>query len=114
MRVSATCERPVRVCGYGGYVRVSGSSDRPDRVTPILPRWHRSATHLGSRKDRRQLTLLLAFAEKWPRRRFAVEGANGLGRLLAQQLVEAGEAVIDVPPTLSARVRLLSPAARHA
>jgi transposase len=58
--------------------------------------------------DRRQLALLLAFAEKWPRRRFAVEGAKGLGRLLAQQLVEAGEAVIDVPPTLSARVRLLS------
>jgi len=58
--------------------------------------------------DRRQLALLLAFSEKWPRRRFAVEGAKGLGRLLAQQLVEAGETVIDVPPTLSARVRLLS------
>lgn len=58
--------------------------------------------------DRRQLALLLAFADKWPRRRFAIEGAKGLGRLLAQQLVEAGETVIDVPPTLSARVRLLS------
>ena len=58
--------------------------------------------------DRRQLALLLAFAEKWPRRRFAIEGAKGLGRLLAQQLVEAGETVVDVPPTLSARVRLLS------
>jgi transposase len=58
--------------------------------------------------DRRQLALLVAFAEKWPRRRFAVEGFNGLGRLLAQQLLEAGETVIDVPPTLSARVRLLS------
>jgi transposase len=41
--------------------------------------------------DRRQLALLLAFAEKWPRRRFAVEGAKGLGRLLAQQLVEAAK-----------------------
>lgn len=58
--------------------------------------------------DRRQLALLVAFADKWPRRRFAVEGASGLGRLLAQQLLEAGETVIDVPPTLSARVRLLS------
>jgi transposase len=58
--------------------------------------------------DRRQVGLLLAFADTWPKRRFAVEGAHGLGRLLAQQLLEAGEMVIDVPPTLSARVRLLS------
>ena len=33
--------------------------------------------------------------------------AEGLGKLLAQQLVEAGELVVDVPPTLAARVRLL-------
>lgn len=58
--------------------------------------------------DRRQVPVLLAFAERWPRRRWAVEGANGLGRLLSQQLLEAGEHVIDVPATLSARVRLLS------
>jgi transposase len=38
---------------------------------------------------------------------WAVESAAGLGRLLAQQLVAAGERVIDVPPTLAARVRLL-------
>ena len=31
----------------------------------------------------------------------------GLGKLLAQQLVGAGEQVVDVPPTLAARVRLL-------
>ena len=31
----------------------------------------------------------------------------GFGRLLAQQLVAAGEHVVDVPPTLAARVRLL-------
>jgi hypothetical protein len=30
-----------------------------------------------------------------------------LGKLLAQQLLEAGEHVVDVPPTLAARVRLL-------
>lgn len=57
---------------------------------------------------RRQLDQLLAFAARWPERRWAVESANGLGRLLAQQLVRAGEPVIDVPATLSARVRLLS------
>ncbi len=57
---------------------------------------------------RRQLDQLLAFAEPWPDRRWAVEGAAGLGRLVAQQLVRADEQVIDVPATLSARVRLLS------
>ena len=36
-----------------------------------------------------------------------MEGARGLGRLLAQQLVAAGERVLDVQPKLAARVRLL-------
>src|SRR3974377_746052 len=44
----------------------------------------------------------------WPERTWAVEGAGGLGRLLAQQLVAAGERVLDVPPKLGARVRLLA------
>lgn len=57
---------------------------------------------------RRQLDQLLAFAQRWPDRCWAVESAAGLGRLVAQQLVRAGEPVIDVPATLSARVRLLS------
>src|SRR4029453_10102059 len=38
---------------------------------------------------------------------WGIESAKGLGQLLAQQLVGAGEQVVDVPPTLSARVRLL-------
>ncbi len=50
---------------------------------------------------------LLAWAEPWPERTWAVEGAGGLGHLLAQQLVAAGEQVLDVPPKLAARVRLL-------
>ena len=43
----------------------------------------------------------------WPERAWAVEGAGGLGYLLAQQLVAAGDRVLDVPPKLAARVRLL-------
>jgi transposase len=35
------------------------------------------------------------------------QGAGGLGHLLAQQLVAAGELVLDVQPKLAARVRLL-------
>ena len=50
---------------------------------------------------------LLRWAQAWPQRRWAIEGARGLGQLLAQQLVAAGEHVVDVPATLSARVRTL-------
>jgi transposase len=50
---------------------------------------------------------LLAFAAPWPTRRWAVEGATGLGHSVAQQLVAAGETVLDVPAKLTARARLL-------
>ena len=58
--------------------------------------------------SRRQVDRLLAFATSWPERVWAVEGAAGVGRLLAQQLVACGERVLDVPPSLSTRVRVLS------
>lgn len=57
--------------------------------------------------DRRQLEQLLAFAAPFVERRWAIESAGGLGLLLAQQLIGAGEHVVDVPATLAARVRLL-------
>ncbi len=41
-------------------------------------------------------------------RLWAVENANGLGRLLAQQLVGRGEVVVDVPAPLACRARKLS------
>ena len=61
---------------------------------------------LKVRADRRQLERMLAFAAPFGERTWAIESA-GLGFLLAQQLVGAGEDVVDVPPTLAARVRLL-------
>ena len=50
---------------------------------------------------------LIGWAAAWPERTWAVEGAAGLGRLLAQQLTAAGERVLDVQPKLASRVRLL-------
>ncbi|MAQ14284.1 MAG: IS110 family transposase [Sandaracinus sp.] len=47
-----------------------------------------------------------AYVTQWPERTWAVEGANGAGRPLAQRLVAAGEQVVDVPAKLAARVRL--------
>jgi transposase len=62
---------------------------------------------LQVRADRRQLERLLAWAEPFGERTWAIESAGGLGYLLAQQLIAAKEHVVDVPPTLAARVRLL-------
>ncbi|MDH3260349.1 MAG: IS110 family transposase [Acidimicrobiia bacterium] len=38
---------------------------------------------------------------------WAVESARGVGYLLSQQLVAAGERVLDVPPMMASRVRVL-------
>ena len=48
------------------------------------------------------------WAKRFPERRWAVEGAGSIGRPLAQQFSAAGEQVVDVPPKLSSRVRVLS------
>ena len=55
-----------------------------------------------------QAERLLAWAHGWPERMWAIEGASGLGHLLAQQLLAACERVLDVQPELGARVRLLA------
>jgi transposase len=55
-----------------------------------------------------QVERLLAWAAPFAERTWAIEGAGGLGYLLAQQLVAAGERVVDVQPKLAARVRLLA------
>jgi transposase len=51
---------------------------------------------------------LRRWAGRWPQRCWAVEGAHGIGRALAQRLVGDGEHVVDVPAKLAARVRVLS------
>jgi transposase len=60
-------------------------------------------------QNRAGLRALERWAKRFPeQRRWAVENAGGLGRHLAGRLAAAGESVVDVPPTLSARVRVLS------
>ena len=65
------------------------------------------------RSSAAQAGRLVAWAAGWPERTWAVEGAAGLGYLLAQQLVAAGEQVLDVQPKLGARVRLLATGATN-
>lgn len=59
------------------------------------------------RATRRQTERLLGWSEPFEKRTWAIESAGGLGYLLAQQLVDAGEHVLDVPATLASRVRVL-------
>jgi transposase len=65
-------------------------------------------------QDRTGLRTLERWAKRFPERRWAVENAGGLGRHLAVRLAATGESVVDVPPKLSARVRVLSSFAGNA
>lgn len=73
-----------------------------------LDRDERTLAKLRVKATAAQAEQLRAWAQPWPQRTWAIEGARGLGRLLAQQLVAAGERVVDVQPKLAARVRLLN------
>jgi len=62
---------------------------------------------LQVRANASQTKRLLRWAGGFDERTWAVEGAGGWGYLLSQQLLAAGETVVDVPATLAARVRVL-------
>ena len=64
--------------------------------------------HASFLQDRSGLRALERWAKRFPERRWAMENAGGLGRCLAGRLAGSGESVVDVPPKLSAKVRLLS------
>ena len=59
----------------------------------------RELAQVSVRACRTQTSRLMSWAEPFPRRTWAIEGADGLGYLLSQQLVAAGERVVDVPAT---------------
>lgn len=58
------------------------------------------STRLAAAGD--QVEHLRRWAAEFDDRTWAVESAHGLGLVLSQQLVAAGEKVIDVPPALAA------------
>jgi transposase len=73
-----------------------------DEVTGVL------LEHASFLQDRCGLRALERWAKRFPERRWAMENARGMGRHLAGRLAASGESVVDVPPKLSARVRVLS------
>jgi transposase len=80
---------------------------KASHTAAVLDAHEQLVSEVRVRADRSQRDHLLAFAAGFEPRCWAIEGATGTGALLAQQLVAAGETVLDVPPALSARVRLL-------
>ncbi|MGH8836190.1 MAG: IS110 family transposase [Actinomycetes bacterium] len=57
--------------------------------------------------DKAGFAAMRKYVKQWPEREWAIEGSLGVGRPLAQRLLEAGERVVDVPAKLAARARLL-------
>jgi hypothetical protein len=49
-----------------------------------------------------------AFAKRFPQRTWVVEGRAGIGKHIAHRLLADGEQVVDVPPKLSARMRVFA------
>ena len=84
----------------------------PHKATHTAVAIDKSETVLGEitvAADRYQTKKLIDWAQNLDGggRVWAVEAAGGLGYLLSQQLVANGEHVVDVPPVLASRVRLL-------
>ena len=108
VRVPTTASEPTRVKGQPSAVITIGIDPHKTSLTAV------ALDPTGRQLSARRITVnagtyktLTSWAARWPERRFAVEGANGLGRGTAQLLATAGEDVVDVPATLAARARLL-------
>ena len=81
----------------------------PHKLSATIEVVDKHEKRLGSGRfttDQAGYAAMRTYAKSWPKRMWAVEGANGAGRPLAQRLLEAGEQVVDVPAKLAARVRL--------
>ncbi len=87
----------------------------PHKATHTAVAIDRSEAELARarvRATRKQVPQLLRWAEPLGQRTSAVESAGGLGYLLSQQLVAAGETVLDVPSTLARGSVCLAPGGR--
>src|SRR3954447_5108854 len=129
---SIACRRPSPARGVAQQRRDQTSSQAARRGAPHHPRQKVPVITIGIDPHKSSLTAvalqpsgevsatirlevnrdtvarLQAWAQQWPHREWAVEGAAGLGRGVAQGLAAADEPVVDVPAQLAARARLLN------
>jgi transposase len=88
-------------------VMIGVDPHKGSHTATMLDRAERELRRVTVRACRRQVEQLLEWADGVRPRTWAVESAAGMGYLLSQQLVAAGETVLDVPATLASRVRVL-------
>jgi len=88
-------------------VMIGVDPHKGSHTATMIDRGQRELRRITVRAGRRQVVELLEWADGVSPRTWAVECAGGMGYLLAQQLVAAGETVLDVPATLASRVRVL-------
>jgi len=93
-------------------VMIGVDPHKESHTAPMLDRTERELTRIKVRAGRRQVAELLEWANAYTSRAWAVECAAGMGYLPSQQLVAAGETVLDVPATLASRARVWAPANR--
>jgi transposase len=88
-------------------VMIGVDPHKGSHTATMIDRGQRELRRITVRAGRRQVEQLLEWADGVTPRTWAVECANGLGYLLSQQLLTAGETVLDVPAALASRVRVL-------
>ena len=76
----------------------------------MLDRSEHELRRIKVRAGAHQVSQLLEWADGVAARTWAVESAGGMGYLLSQQLVAAGEKVLNVPATLASRCGCWAPA----
>jgi transposase len=88
-------------------VMIGVDPHKGSHTATMLDRGQRELRRITVRAGRRQVEQLLEWADGYTARTWAVEAVGGMGYPLSQQLVAAGETVLDVPATLASRVRVL-------
>jgi transposase len=89
-------------------VMIGVDPHKGSHTATMLDRREQEVRRIKVRAGGRQVPELLAWADGVRPRTWAIESAGGMGYLLAQQLVAAGETVVNVPATLASRVRVLA------
>ena len=89
-------------------VMIGVDPHKGSHTATMLDRHEHELRRIKVRAGARQVAELLEWADGVKPRTWAVESAGGMGYLLAQQLVAAGETVVNVPAMLASRVRVLA------
>ena len=112
-RGESTSTRIGLACGSGcrqkglAIVMIGIDPHKGSHTAVVIDRDERVVDEVRVRTSNGQTGELSEWAASYPDRVWAVESAQGMGYLVSQKLVAAGERVIDVQAMMASRVRLL-------